>query len=88
MQDNTPVAQLAADLEETQQHQNDYQEAYQITQTGLQKLQTQLNTMNENHQVTLQQIQNWNTQIQYLKTVIDWFNITPLHILSNLWASF
>ena len=31
----------------------------------------------------MQQIQNWDTQIQHLKTVIDWFNITSLHTLLN-----
>ena len=82
-QDNTWVAQLAADLKETQQHQNKYQKIYQITQTELQELQTQLNTINKNHQTTLQKIQDWDTQIQHLKTVINWFNITPLHTLSN-----
>ena len=81
------MAQLAADLEETQQHQNEYQKTYQITQTGLQELQTQLDIMNEDHQITLQQIQNQDTQIQHLETVIDWFNITSLHTLSNPHAS-
>ena len=57
------MAQLAADLEETQQHQDEYQKAYQTAQTELQELQTQLNIMNEDHQATLQQIQDWDTQI-------------------------
>ena len=49
MQSNTQVAQLTADLKKTQQHQNNYQNAYQTAQIKLQKLQTQLNIINENH---------------------------------------
>ena len=86
-QGNTWVTQLTADLEETQQHQNEYQKVYQTAQTELQELQIQLNIMNENHQTTLQQIQNQNIWIQHLKTVINWFNATPLHTPSNPYAS-
>ena len=64
MQGNIWVVQLAADLEETQQHQNEYQEAYQTAQTELQELQTQLDTINEDHQATLHQIQDRDTYIQ------------------------
>ena len=81
------MTQLTADLEKTQQHWNEYQEAYQTAQTELQKLQTQLNIMNENHQTILQQIQNQNTQIQCLEIVINQFNITSLYTLSNLCTS-
>ena len=81
------MAQLTTDLEKTQQHQDEYQKAYQTAQTGLQELQTQLNIMNEDHQATLQQIQNQNTQIQHLKTVINQFNVTSLHTLLNSCAS-
>ena len=35
---NTQVIQLAADLEKTQQHWDEYQEVYQTVQTELQKL--------------------------------------------------
>ena len=77
------MAQLTADLEKTQQHQNEYQKAYQTAQTELQKLQTQLNIMNEDHQAILQQIQDQDTQIQHLETVINWFNTTPLHTPPN-----
>ena len=87
MQSNTWVAQLATDLEETQQHWDEYQKAYQTSQTQLQELQTQLNIINENHQATLQQIQNQDIWIQCLETVINQFNITPLHTPLNLCAS-
>ena len=85
--DNIWVAQLAADLEETQQHQDEYQKVYQTAQTELQKLQTQLNIMNKDYQAILQQIQDWDIWIQCLKTVIDQFNITPLHTPSNFHVS-
>ena len=54
------MAQLAADLKKTQQHQNEYQKTYQTTQTELQELQIQLNIINKDHQTILQQIQNQN----------------------------
>ena len=56
--DNIWVAQLTMNLKETQQHWDEYQEAYQTAQTELQELQTQLNIMNEDYQVILQQIQD------------------------------
>ena len=81
------MAQLAADLKETQQYWDEYQKTYQTAQTGLQELQTQLNIINEDHQVTLQQIQNWDIWIQHLETVINQFNITPFHTLLNFHVS-